>query len=60
MINHFVDSFCKQTESDEGEGEGGPGKMSGGMGLGDGEGQKDVSDRIENQVCLNSTFLRKQ
>lgn len=35
---------------DEGEGEGGPGKLSGGTGLGDGEGQKDVSDRIENQV----------
>lgn len=35
---------------EEGEGDGGPGKLSGGMGLGDGEGQKDVSERIENQV----------
>lgn len=35
---------------EEGEGEGGPGKLTGGTGLGEGEGQKDVSDRIENQV----------
>lgn len=35
---------------EEGEGEGGPGKLTGGTGLGEGEGQKDVSDKIENQV----------
>lgn len=37
-------------DMEDGEGEGGPGKLSGGTGLGDGEGQKDVSEKIENQV----------
>ena len=37
---------------EEGEGDGGPGKLSSGTGLGEGEGQKDVSERIENQVSI--------
>lgn len=35
---------------EEGDGDGGPGKLSSGTGLGEGEGQKDVSEKIENQV----------
>lgn len=44
--------FCKPSDLDmeDGDGDGGPGKLSSGTGLGEGEGQKDVSDRIENQV----------
>lgn len=44
---------------EEGEGEGGPGKLTGGTGLGDGEGQKDVSERIENQVLPTCTMLKR-
>ncbi|KAF9424906.1 hypothetical protein HW555_000207 [Spodoptera exigua] len=49
--------FCKPSDldMDDADGEGGPGKLSGGMGLGEGEGQKDVSDRIENQMANNPT-----
>lgn len=48
--------FCKPSDLDmeDGEGDGGPGKLSSGMGLGEGEGQKDVSDRIENQVRVTN------
>lgn len=36
---------------EDGDGAEGPGSSSG-MGLGEGEGQKDVSERIENQVRI--------
>lgn len=41
---------------EEGDGEGGPGKLSSGTGLGEGEGQKDVSEKIENQVRTFKSF----